>query len=68
MSRPSKQEVDDIRKQSKLEDAYNRSLTTTEIPAPAPAPAPAASAPVKKAKGGSIDGIAQRGKTRGRVC
>ncbi len=66
MSRPSKQEVDDMRKQSKLEDAYNRSLNTTEIPAPAPAPA--ASAPVKKAKGGSIDGIAQRGKTRGKYC
>ena len=66
MSRPSKQEVDDMRKQAKLEDAYNRSLTSTEIPKPAPAPMPPA--PVKKAKGGSIDGIAQRGKTRGRVC
>ena len=34
-------------------------------------PAPKASAPkpvVKKAKGGSIDGIAQRGKTRGKMC
>ena len=38
----------------------------------APMPKPKASAPVKKAKGGSIssraDGIAQRGKTRGKMC
>ena len=46
MARPSKQEVEDMREQAKLEDAYNRSLNTTEIPAP---PKPPASAPVKKA-------------------
>lgn len=68
MAKPSKQEIDDMRKQSKLEDAYNRSLNTTEIPGPAPAPMPPASAPKKYAKGGSIDGIAQRGKTRGKYC
>ena len=71
MSKPSKQEIDDMRKQSKLEDAYNRSLNTTEIPAPAPAPMPPASAPKKYAKGGFVraaDGIAQKGKTRGKYC
>lgn len=66
MAKPSKQEIDDLRDQAKLEEAYNKSLNTTEIPKPAPMPA--ASAPKKYAKGGSIDGIAQRGKTRGRVC
>ena len=67
MARPSKQEVEDMREQAKLEDAYNRSLNTTEIPAP---PKPPASAPVKKAKGGFVsaaDGVAQRGKTKGRI-
>ncbi len=45
-----------------------RAVTGETPPAPAPAP-------VKKAKGGSIksassraDGIAQRGKTRGKIC
>ena len=34
-----------------------------------PTPKSSAPKPVKKyAKGGSIDGIAQRGKTRGKVC
>ena len=70
MAKPSKQEIDDLRDQAKLEEAYNKSLNTTEIPAarPAarmPAPMPAASAPKKYAKGGSIDGIAQRGRTKG---
>jgi len=64
MAKPTKQEIQDMKDQAKLEEAYNKSLTSTEIPAPAPA----ASAPVKKAKGGSIDGIAQRGKTKGRMC
>jgi hypothetical protein len=51
------------------EKAYNDALTTT---APAPAPAPTPTPSVKKmAKGGSAssraDGIAQRGKTRGKM-
>lgn len=76
MAKPTKQEIDDLRDQAKLEEAYNKSLNTTEIPAarPAPrmpAPMPAASAPKKYAKGGfvrSADGIAQKGKTRGKYC
>lgn len=66
MARPSEQEIKDLRDQSKLEDAYNKSLRTIQ------APAAPASAPVKKmAKGGSAssraDGCAQRGKTRGKL-
>ena len=68
MGRPTQQEIDDARAEEKdtVGKAYAKSLTVTEQ---APAPAQKASAPVvKKAKGGSIDGIAQRGKTRGKVC
>ena len=68
MGRPTQQEIDDARAQQKgtVDKAYAKSLTVTEQ---APAPAQKASAPaVKKAKGGSIDGIAQRGKTRGKMC
>lgn len=71
MGRPTQQEIDDARAEQKgtVDKAYAKSLTVTEQ---APAPAPKASAPkppvVKKAKGGSIDGIAQRGKTRGKMC
>lgn len=74
MPKPTKQEIDDLRNQAKLEEAYNKSLNTTEIPKPAPVPMPAASAAmpmVKRAKGGFVraaDGIAQRGKTRGTYC
>ena len=69
MSKPSEQEIKDMRDQPKLEEAYNKSLTNTPM---APMPAPKASAPIKKAAGGSVssraDGIAQRGKTRGKMC
>jgi len=61
MSRPSQQEIDDIRNAPKQEKAYNAASSTP------PNPAPTASAPKKMAKGGSVssraDGIAQRGKT-----
>jgi hypothetical protein len=68
----AKQEAADERNAPKIEKAYMGSLTSTE-------PKPAPKKPVeKKAKGGSIsgnvskirksaDGIAQRGKTRGRI-
>ena len=54
------QEARDRAMQPKLDAAYEKSLTTTEV------------APVKKAKGGMTaskraDGIAQRGKTRGTI-
>ena len=66
MAKPSDQEIKDMRDQPKLEEAYDKSLTNTPM-----APMPKASAPVKKAKGGSVssraDGIAQRGKTKGRM-
>jgi hypothetical protein len=59
------QEAKDKKAAPKLEDAYNKSLTNT-------APAPAASEPKKMAMGGSAssraDGIASRGKTRGKMC
>jgi hypothetical protein len=62
-SRPSQQEIEDIRNAPKQEKAYNAASSV------APNPAPPASAPKKMAKGGSAssraDGIAQRGKTRG---
>lgn len=71
MSRPTPQEIADIRNQPKIEEAYRKSLTVTEE---APAPAQKASAPKpapkKMASGGSAssraDGCAQRGKTRGK--
>lgn len=73
MARPTPEEIKDMREQAKLEEAYNKSLRMT-APAPAastPASAPA-STPKKMAEGGSAsaraDGIAQRGKTRGRIC
>jgi hypothetical protein len=76
MARPSKQEVDDIRKKAALEAAYNDAMTTTEAaPArpmrPASAPMPPM-APKRFAKGGSVsasrraDGCATKGKTRGK--
>lgn len=67
MGRPTDQEIKDLINAPKLEKAYQKSLTSTEE-APALPPAPKASAPVKKAKGGRIDGIAQRGKTNCKVC
>lgn len=72
MSRPTPEEIADIRNQPKIEEAYRKSLTVTEE---APAPAQKASAPKppkpkKMASGGSAssraDGCAQRGKTRGK--
>lgn len=76
MGRPTAQEIADIRDQPKIEEAYRKSLTVTEeAPAPASkasAPTPKASTPKKMASGGSAssraDGVASRGKTRGRMC
>jgi hypothetical protein len=70
MGRPTQQEIDDARAEQKgtVDKAYAKSLTVTEQ-APAPAQKASAPKPTKKyAKGGSIDGIAQRGKTRGKIC
>lgn len=63
MARPTEQEIQDMRDAPKQEAAYRKSLTSTPE-----APAPKASAPVKKAKGGSIDGIARKGRTNCKVC
>lgn len=58
----AKQDAADAKMREKAGKAYEDSLTSTKI------------APVKKAKGGSVsasrraDGIAQRGKTRGKMC
>jgi len=74
MSRPSKQEIENMRKDaaaSKAEIPYMESMTSTEeAPASAVAGRGFINPNVKKmAKGGSAssraDGIAQRGKTRG---
>jgi hypothetical protein len=72
MSRPTAQEIEDIRNQPKIDKAYERSLTSPEMVAPPPPPPPKKPEPVKKmAKGGSAsaraDGCAQRGKTRGKM-
>ena len=55
----AKQEAADAKMRERAGKAYEDSLTTTKP------------APVKKAKGGYVraaDGIAQRGKTRGKIC
>jgi hypothetical protein len=70
----SKQEGMDARMAPKLEKAYNQSLTSTEMaPAPKPKKDPRNAVRGQKgyAKGGFVraaDGIAQRGKTRGKMC
>ena len=57
------QEAKDMQDAAKAEKAYNAAMTNTPA-----APKPAASAPAKKfAKGGKIDGVAKRGKTRGKI-
>lgn len=64
MSKPTAQEIQDLRDQAKINQAYDKSLYTPEMTNP---PQPEKK-PVKKAKGGYVkaaDGIAQRGKTRG---
>jgi hypothetical protein len=73
MKRPSKQEIDDLRKQALIDAAYEASMRNTEA-APMPArPASAPMAPKKYAKGGSVsaskraDGCATKGKTRGKM-
>lgn len=58
--RAARQMIQDKKDAEATDKAYVRSLTSTEQ----------ASAPVKKAKGGYVraaDGIAQRGKTRGKL-
>lgn len=67
----SKEEIEQARADEKLKKAQER--METEIygkPVTTP-PAPPAPQPVKKAKGGTAssraDGIAQRGKTRGKM-
>jgi len=68
MSRPSKQEIDDMRSASKTDKAYMGSLTSTEA-SPKADPRDAVRGQKGYAKGGSAssraDGIAERGKTRG---
>lgn len=66
MGRPSAQEIQDLRNQQKIEDAYMQSLTTTEPTDGKPAkpkPKKKEEAPKAMKKGGSVRGvgIAQRG-------
>lgn len=58
MSDVSPADVADAKARTKATSSYNKAAST---------PAAPASAPKKYAKGGKIDGIAQRGKTRGKV-
>lgn len=71
MARPTPQEIEDIRKQKKIDEAYDKSLTSPEMVAPPPAkPASAPVTPKKYAKGGyvrSADGVCRAGKTRGNL-
>lgn len=69
MGRPSAQEIQDLRNQQKIEDAYMQSLTTTEptdgkpvVPVQ-PKPKKKEEAPKTMKKGGSVRGvgIAKRG-------
>jgi len=69
MSRPTPQEIQDIRDQAKIDKAYEDSLRLT-APAPAAsAPKPAASRPAKRAGGGvtRADGCITKGHTKGRM-
>jgi len=70
MTRPSKQEIDDMRSSSKTEKAYMDALTSTE-PAPKEDPRDAVRGQRGYAKGGTAsaraDGIAQRGKTNCKI-
>jgi hypothetical protein len=69
MSRPTPQEIQDIRDQAKIDKAYEDSLRLT-APAPAAsAPKSAASRPVKRAGGGvtRADGCITKGHTKGRM-
>ena len=73
MSRPSQQEIDDIRTAPKTEKAYNDADKTEAAPKSAGAGRGFVNPPIKKmAKGGSAssraDGCAERGKTRGKMC
>ena len=73
MSRPSKQEIEDMRMAPKLEKAYNDVDKTEPAPKSAGAGRGFVNPSMKSmAKGGSAssraDGIAQRGKTRGMIC
>ena len=69
MSRPTAQEIEDIRNQPKIDAAYDKSLTSPEMVSPPPPKKPVKE-PVKKAGGGYVkaaDGCVQRGKTRGKM-
>ncbi len=70
MTRPTEQEIADIRNQKKLDEAYDKSLRSPEMVAPPPPPKKP-EPPKKMAKGGSAssraDGCATRGKTKGKM-
>jgi hypothetical protein len=65
----AKQAAKDAKDAPKIEEAYNKATVNTPF---APAPKPAPTPPKKMAKGGTAssraDGIAQKGKTRGKMC
>ena len=69
----AQQAARDAKEAPKIERAYNKSLRNTE-PAPAKDPRDAVRGQRGYAKGGSVsaskraDGIAERGKTRGKMC
>lgn len=68
MAKPTPQEIADIRNQKKIDEAYDKSLTSPEMVSPPPPKKPAP--PKKMASGGyvrSADGICSKGKTRGKM-
>lgn len=72
MSRPTNQEIEDIRNQPKIDKAYNDALTSPEMVAPPP-PRKKPKPGKKMASGGRVsasfraDGCCARGKTRGKM-
>jgi hypothetical protein len=70
MSNVTPEDVADAKRRAKESAAYDRALRNTEM-APAPKAPASAAKPRKYAAGGytkAADGIAQRGKTRGKMC
>jgi hypothetical protein len=73
MSNVSPEDVAEAKERAKATEAYNEVSKLAPAPKPAPKPEKPKAQPKKMAKGGKVssaskraDGIAQRGKTRGR--
>jgi len=69
---PAEKEARQMMADKKAQDAATKAYDAADKTPSAPAPKPAASEPKKMANGGTAsaraDGIASRGKTRGKMC